>query len=85
MTNGSKPGKYKGNCSYCGTYGHKANMCNKRIKVRNEKSVRNQKRSGNGEKFNTPFPFSCYIYNKKGHKAIDCPNKKRTEWRAKFE
>jgi hypothetical protein len=47
MTNGSKPVKYKGNCSYCGTYGHKANMCNKRAKTRNEKGGKTEKGNGN--------------------------------------
>jgi hypothetical protein len=57
-------------------YGHKASMCNKRTKGKGEKGMKNEKGSTNNEKFNTPFPFSCYICNKKGHKAIDCPNKK---------
>jgi hypothetical protein len=85
MTNGFEPGKYKGNCSYCGMYSHKANICNKRTKVRSKKGMKNEKGSANDGKFNTPFPFSCYICNKKGQKAIDCPNKKRTKWRAKCE
>jgi hypothetical protein len=32
MTDGGRPGKYKGNCFYCGIYGHKATVCHKRIK-----------------------------------------------------
>jgi hypothetical protein len=72
-----EPGKYKGNCSYCGIYGHKANKCNKRAKLRNEKSGKPEKGNGNEEKYNTPFPFSCYICNKRGHKAMDCPTKKK--------
>jgi biotin synthase-like enzyme len=67
MTNEFKPGKYKGNCSYCGMYGHKANMCNKRTKVRSKKGMKNEKGSVNVGKFNTPFPFYCYICNQKGH------------------
>jgi hypothetical protein len=77
MTNGFKLRKYKGNCSYCGMYGHKASMCNKRTKSKGEKGMKNEKESTNDEKFITPFSFSCYICNIKGHKAIDCPNKKR--------
>jgi hypothetical protein len=77
MTNGGKLGKHKGNCSYCGIYGYKANVCNKIPKFRNEKGGKTKRGNGNEGKFNTPFPFSCYICNKRGHKAMDCPTKRK--------
>jgi hypothetical protein len=76
MINGGRPGEYKGNCSYCGKYGQKANVFHKRPKSISQKGEKTERGKGNEGRFNTPLPFSCYICNKRGHKAIDFPTKK---------
>ena len=54
--------RYKGNCTYCGIYGHRIGDCRKRM--------------GNKKPENGRFepPITCYICQKKGHKSYDCPN-----------
>jgi Zinc knuckle len=68
--NGGNTQAYKGLCTYCGIYGHKASNCLKRL----NKGVPN----GNQNKTNgdsTCFPGICFKCNTKGHKSFDCPIK----------
>jgi gag-polypeptide of LTR copia-type/Zinc knuckle len=70
-------GKFKGNCSYCGIYGHKGKDCRKRLNLK-KKGTGNV--SGNTMNVNDGSPkgkITCYKCQKKGHIARSCPLKKR--------
>jgi hypothetical protein len=70
LINGGKAQAYKGLCTYCGIYGHKASNCLKRL---NKGAPNRNKNKSNGD--SSYFPGICFKCNKKGHKPFDCPMK----------
>ena len=68
--------RYKGNCSFCGIYGHKGSECRKRSKGKRFENNRNgnQNFNRNGQDPNKSFVGMCYLCKQKGHKVEDCPN-----------
>jgi hypothetical protein len=78
MVKDMRPGKYKGLCSFCGMYGHKAAQCRNKLKGMNEKPEEERVKNPN-EKKGKFFPFSCFICQQKGHKAYECPRNKRNK------
>jgi Zinc knuckle len=78
LMNGGKAPAYKGLCTYCGIYGHKANNCMKRL---NKGAPNANKNKSSGD--SSYFPGICFKCNKKGHKSFDCPLKGSEEGRTK--
>jgi gag-polypeptide of LTR copia-type/Zinc knuckle len=81
IVGGSKPGKYKGLYTFCGIYGHKSSQCRKKPKGGGEFKEGEDKNKSSNSNFNKPFPFSCFVCQKEGHKASDCPLKKKNRER----
>jgi gag-polypeptide of LTR copia-type len=62
--------KYKGNCTYCGIYGHKGSECRKRIsQMRNQGSNQGDGQSQNNSSNNRTGGFKCHRCHKVGHIA----------------
>jgi hypothetical protein len=71
-------GKFKGNCSFCGTYGHRDRDCKKKAGFKkkdqgsNETTLNPVMTNGFG---NNKKHITCYCCQKKGHIARDFPRK----------
>ena len=76
LINGGKGQTYKGLCTYCGVYGHRANSCLKRLN-KGASNVNKNKSSGDP----SYFPGICFKCNKKGNKSFDCPFKVPEEFK----
>jgi gag-polypeptide of LTR copia-type len=65
--------KFKGNCNYCGIYGHRGSECKK--KHHNKRSEAGSQERGQ------IFGGFCFLCKQKGHKVQDCPknNMKKNE------
>ena len=57
--------KFKGNCNYCGIYGHRGSECKK--KHHNKRSEAGSQDRGQN------FGGFCFLCKQKGHKVQDCP------------
>jgi hypothetical protein len=70
LINGGKAQAYKGLCTYCGIYGHKASNC---LKTLTKGTSNGNKNKSNGD--SGYFPGIFFKCNKKGHKSFNCPMK----------
>ena len=80
-------GKFKGNCTYCGIYGHKAKDFKKRASLKKNNGVGGQNSSSSTSnssgiaasigRFHQEI--TCYKCQKKGHIARYCPLMKKNE------
>ena len=67
-------------CAYCNILGHKEQQCRKKIKDKKQRAVAHSRKSDANDKDDDAYEFrgTCYKCKKPGHKAFECPTKKRT-------
>jgi hypothetical protein len=72
-------GKFKGNCTYCGVYGHKGKDCRKKKNHKKKETNNDNVTPTNGLGTQNQRDITCYKCQKKGHIARYCPTKKQKE------
>jgi len=76
-------GKFKGTCSFCGKYGHKATVCQAKINNKVKKDENHQKTKWNKDKVALYNKQKCFYCKKPGHKQDVCVKKKANQTKGK--
>ena len=75
-TNPTQTPRFKGRCHHCGKWGHKKEHCREWLKLTKEQQEQADKEKSEEKPRKNLQHVRCYNYNKMGHLAKDCPEKK---------